>query len=651
MLSTRNLKTGLSMTGGMTKQKMRRLKARRWKYPLSLERRYTTAISRYLKKQWMDYMVMATQMLVPRMDAVEDLEPAPGTSGPALAAIVSIAKDFEEFNAKELKAFEEIAVGEAFEEEESWVPDALDKWAKEQVSLITKASNDMRDAVARRVRDGVKKGKTGKEIAQNVMSEMPGISFRRARIIARDQASKLNAELSQRRMNEAGLETYVWDTAQDERVRGKPGGKYPFAMPSHWSMQGKICRWDDPTVCLSASGEWEKRPADAPYVHPGVAILCRCVALPNWDELEGIKPVPGLVVGSAAASTKETEEPKLPEVKSEAEEVVKAPEPVIPTEPIEVPEPSVIPVRKKWTKEEITAALASGEKPVEMSSTYWSKLKRKNAATLPEKAAEAIAPQETPITLEKLDKRIKRKIEEDYSTITEQQQKQFAQNLKKLFDNADFGMNVPRLDRNGNDVLSAIFGSYFKSQIETGTGKGMVNVGARRRASKDLFGTDTKKALPREYEKYGFLMDKDVLKQARSGIADQYWSHRDGIQVRFKKDRVTPTFTLQDSLNSGLIPSLVSDPKITSGSKWALGDVLKMTDFDDVVKNTRDIAWSYIELQYHGDLTLDMIESIYVPWRVKEKIPADTIEKMKATGAKLLTTILDPNGKEKLVEF
>lgn len=222
--------------------------------------------------------------------------------------------------------------------------------------------------------------------------------------------------------------------------------------------------------------------------------------------------------------------------------------------------------------------------------------------------------------------------------------------MKKLFDNADFGMNVPRLDRNGNDVLGAIFSSYFKSQIETGTGKGMVNVSARKKASKALFGTDIKKALPREYEKYGFLMDKNILKQARSGIADQYWSHRDGIQVRFKKDRVTPTFTLQDSLGSELVPSLVSDPKVTSARRSMVEDVVNMTDFSDVVKNTWEIARSYIELQYHGDLTLDMIESIYIPWWVLKRIPADTLDKMRATGAKIFSTILE-NGSEKLTQI
>ena len=290
MDKTRKFAAALSQAGGITKGKLRRLKGRRWKYPLSLELRYATAINRYMTKRWKEYMAQAVAMMVPRNDAAVDLEPAPGEYGPALGAIVGLARNISEFNKKEMDAFRQIAVGDAFVQDEPWVAKTLNDWAQNQVSLITKASQDMLDKVAARVRTGVKEGQTNREITRKIMSDLPGISFRRARIIARDQASKLNGELSQGRMTDAGLETYIWETAYDERVRGRPGGRYPHALPSHWEMQGKICRWDDPTVCRSTSGEWEKRPANAPYNHPGMEIMCRCVALPNWDELEEIVP-------------------------------------------------------------------------------------------------------------------------------------------------------------------------------------------------------------------------------------------------------------------------------------------------------------------------------------------------------------------------
>jgi hypothetical protein len=192
----------------------------------------------------------------------------------------------EKFNQQEWDAFKKIAVGAAFSEEDAWTQAVVDEWARTQVTLITKASNDMRDAVARRVRKGVAEGQNNDEIKALIMRDLPGISTRRAAIIARDQTAKLNADLSQGRMEQAGIETYIWSTSMDERVRGLPGGKYANAVPSHYLMEGLICRWDDPTKYRNASGEWVARPNGAPLLHPGQDIMCRCVALPNWGELD-----------------------------------------------------------------------------------------------------------------------------------------------------------------------------------------------------------------------------------------------------------------------------------------------------------------------------------------------------------------------------
>lgn len=275
------------MAGGMTRVKLRRLKARTWKYPLALERQYTSSISSFLQKRWKAYSAIAVPMMVPREDALEDLEPEPGTNGPAIGGIVNIARTVDKFNKKELQAFKAIAIGEAFAEDEPWVKNVIDSWSREQVTLITKASQDMLDTVARRIREGVKAGKSARQVTAMINADLPGISYRRARIIARDQTAKLNSALTQGRMADAGIETYIWSTSEDERVRGNPTGLYPKALPSHYVMNGKVCRWDDPTVWLE-NGEWVKRAPDAPYFHPGMAIMCRCVAIPNWDELEGV---------------------------------------------------------------------------------------------------------------------------------------------------------------------------------------------------------------------------------------------------------------------------------------------------------------------------------------------------------------------------
>ena len=232
-------------------------------------------------------------------------------------------------------------------------------------------------------------------------------------------------------------------------------------------------------------------------------------------------------------------------------------------------------------------------------------------------------------------KKLQDLIDKDTRGWTPEQQDKMRERMLELFENSDFGMNVPRLSRSGDDVLEALFSSYFKSQIETGTGKGHVNIDDRRRASTQLFGTPAKSAAE-SYEKYGFLMDKDILKQAQSGTAGQYWSYGDGIQIRFKKNKVVATFTMEDSLGSGLHPSLTSDPRPSS---FDSNNVLnKSADTSSAIDCTSKWACSYIELQYHGKLTLDCIESIFIPKDVIPNISTKAITLMKQVGCPIYTT-------------
>lgn len=608
MDGTRKFATALSLAGGATKAKIRKLKGRRWKYPLSLELRYATAINRYMTKRWKEYAGQALAMMVPRMDAVS-LEPAPGEYGPALGAIVSIARNIGEFNKREMDAFRKIAVGDAFVQDEPWVEKTLQDWAQNQISLITKATDDMRDAVARRVRDGVKHGKINREIESQIMQDLPGISKRRAQIIARDQASKLNASLSEGRMKDAGLETYIWETAYDERVRGLPGGKYPKALPSHWAMQGKICRWDDPTVYRNAKGEWEKRPANCPYTTPGTEILCRCVALPNWDELEEVE-----AAGPEVKAQREIE--RAQEAIEKAATAAGYINPINPALAAFVQEEA----RAKTALENLLAAVTgAAKKPAAVA-----------VAAKPKKKEKA------PPTLENLEATIK-KADKNWKHWNADERARYAEKLVELFENSDFGMNVPRTNDRGDDVIAAIFGSHFKNQMETKTGEGLVDVAYRKKASETLFGTKLAKTKDAEFEKYGFLMDRDMYKQATSGIADQYWRYGDGVQVRFKKDMVKTTFTIGDSLGAGLTPSYTSDPKVVSSRNAHINRVLALTETKSAAEATRSLGTSYIELQYHGNLTPNMVESVFIPAPTANKLSAEAIQKMRDSGAALYT--------------
>lgn len=260
-----------------------RLARRTWVYPLALEKAYARAVAKYLRKSTEraidDALTYYSGSHADAVDLGSGMEPAAG-------ALLVIAKDLDKFNGKQWSMFQEIAVGSAWDEAEAWVKPTLERWARDQVTLIKNSQGTIQQYVSKRVRDAIRDGRTTAELKARLLKDLPGMSDRRAQLIARDQCAKLNGELTRGRMEDAGLETYIWETSMDERVRGREGGLYPDAVPSHWVMQGKVCRWDNPGVCRNDQGEWVARPDNAPTEHPGMAIQCRCVATPNWDELE-----------------------------------------------------------------------------------------------------------------------------------------------------------------------------------------------------------------------------------------------------------------------------------------------------------------------------------------------------------------------------
>ena len=79
------------------------------------------------------------------------------------------------------------------------------------------------------------------------------IGENRARLIARDQTSKFNGQLTQLRQQELGITSYIWTTSKDERVRS-----------THRVLDGKTFTWEK----------------GSKIGHPGQEINCRCIAQP-----------------------------------------------------------------------------------------------------------------------------------------------------------------------------------------------------------------------------------------------------------------------------------------------------------------------------------------------------------------------------------
>jgi len=152
------------------------------------------------------------------------------------------------------------------------------------VELIRNLAEDTERRVAEAITRNLSQGGSARDLSRE-LTEQFGIEQRRANLIARNEVGNVNSLLNEYRQEEAGIEFYTFRTSDDERVRGAPGGKYENAVPSHHVMEGKVCRWDDPTVYRNEStGKWEARSTiGGVEQHPGFAINCRCTGSPLID--------------------------------------------------------------------------------------------------------------------------------------------------------------------------------------------------------------------------------------------------------------------------------------------------------------------------------------------------------------------------------
>lgn len=167
----------------------------------------------------------------------------------------SFVEDTNSVNRKQFYAAMENAVGVSLERsiQNEGLSDILVATTRENVSLIKSIPAEYLKSVESIVFTGTTQGSKYGSLIQQIQ-KAGGVSARRAKLIARDQSSKINSAITQQRAQSLGVEEYIWRTAGDERVRD-----------THKRNNGKVFRWDKPP---KETG------------HPGTDIQCRCVAQP-----------------------------------------------------------------------------------------------------------------------------------------------------------------------------------------------------------------------------------------------------------------------------------------------------------------------------------------------------------------------------------
>lgn len=276
-----------------------------WRYPLGAEDDYAAAIAKQLATFFRiveEELVRAPAWLRSdlRMDAfAADWDAAmkrlrkaqkamfeEGEGRDAYAMVTGFAEAVNGYNRKEWAKYLSSLAGQPYyPADETWVASTVERWADNNFELIRSLSDDYIKQVNTAVVNSVSTGETQADLMKAIQKANKNISKTRARLIARDQVGKLNGDLAGRRQQEAGVDTYTWKSADDERVRS-----------THKTMDEKVGKWSDATKVRSGK-RWVNRSASMATGHPGFEIQCRCYASPNmdaiWEEAEAIAKAEG----------------------------------------------------------------------------------------------------------------------------------------------------------------------------------------------------------------------------------------------------------------------------------------------------------------------------------------------------------------------
>ena len=154
--------------------------------------------------------------------------------------------------------------------EKEALSDTLAVAVQKNVNLITSIKNDFINDIGSNVFTNYKKGFRHSELINDIRAR-GNVSYSRAKLIARDQTAKINADFEEERNKKLGFDIYKWKGTGDERERD-----------SHVVLNNMLCKYSDPTVYSDDEGKtWKKRKSIGGYIGKcGEDYQCRCLAIP-----------------------------------------------------------------------------------------------------------------------------------------------------------------------------------------------------------------------------------------------------------------------------------------------------------------------------------------------------------------------------------
>jgi len=196
------------------------------------------------------FQKVASDMVVPKQITVRRM--------------TKVAPQVNQYNKEEWRKLirSQYGVNPTREDPDTYVP-LMRKWAFDNAKLIEDIPNKTIRQIQKLVVDALMSGKNQEDMTDDIktiMEDRTDVTDSRARLIARDQVAKLNGRFTQERQTDAGIDSYVWRTMEDERVR-----------ETHDAVDGQTFAWSAP-------------PEETDNNHPGEDYQCRCYAEPVLPE-------------------------------------------------------------------------------------------------------------------------------------------------------------------------------------------------------------------------------------------------------------------------------------------------------------------------------------------------------------------------------